>query len=138
MMTERIRSHFVKVGLVLIIAAVVGGGVSMVGLTVPVVTSAVVRAVLFVLGVVLIAAALIQPRRFHTFIVTSPRSSISVPQGTIWNPSYKTTRFGGHESRIVAAEYRRGEDDKHVAFTDRLGRVIRGLRGNSVAIVRRS
>lgn len=66
--------------------------------------------------------------------MTQPTSSISVPKGTIENPHYETTTFGGETRRVEAADHRRGEDSSYV-FVDGRGRTVCELPSHEVQTI---
>lgn len=127
------NSTLTLVGVVVVIAAVVGGGISVSGNTIPIISEPWRQLLLGSVGVGLIYLGG-RAGRSRTFLVTQPISSISAPKGTFENLSYETTTFGGRTRRIKAADYRRGEDGSYV-FVDGLGRTVCELPNHEVQTI---
>lgn len=138
-MTDALKVTFGGVGAACLVAAAVGDGVKIAGSELPAVALP-ARIGLLVLGLAFIVIALWKSRRprMVTFVVTTPRSSIAVPKGTIERPYYQTRTFGGKLIEVRAASYRKSEDGKSYIFMDRDGQTVKELPSWKVGEIERA
>lgn len=138
-MNDGLRNTLATLGVGCLIAAILGGDVKLPGAEVPAINDLRAQILLGCLGAVVLALVLWRPRRSpsHTWQVTAPTASISVPTGSSSRPRYSTTTYGGQTTEIVAASYRRSADGKTYIFEDGSGVPVREIPARQVAAVTR-
>lgn len=121
-----------KVGLMIVAAAVAGGGLEASGWQFPILQSWPRQLALGSLGIGMCCWWFFISQRPRCFVVTTPRSSISVPKGTLENPRYETTHFGGHRIEVKASRFFSTSDGQQVVFLDRWGSPVKMLPRSSI------
>jgi hypothetical protein len=106
------QQGFTKWGFALVVAAICGGGVTAFGVELPLVRHPWQLGLLAGLGLILIAVG----RWPHLYCFHAPSSSISRVEGTMSDPHFRTTVFGGQrrQLRVWCVEE---TDDRVVAWS---------------------